>query len=404
MRKLTFAAGDAVTDIAWVMRSFGKGVQAAVSPATRENPKAVCIIDIGSNSLKATVFNCSQQPPKAVDKYDKILGLAEGMVPNDPKPKLNKDALDTLFNKALPNCLELIQANKVDTVTVLCTEAVRAVQRYDPDKIKAFRQDVAAALGIPKHAVNVIAEATEATLAAKAVLYGNERSDGFAVTAGGGSTELAEVKQGHIRSKRCATLRFGARTLTAHANPRKVIEEGLSRTDWFKARRVRHAGRRSHAKGGNNEQTCNRDLILQGGSFRVVGRLLAENIYKIGFDSTIPFAGYTFAWDGQVESQLQKLRGTSFVKLENDFIRHELPDRRDDSDKVLGKWKDSKAYAKWTETPRYKKWLKRIGQRADFIAASVEIILAAEERVQAKTVTFSSQSMREGALKHARLA
>lgn len=76
---------------------------------------------------------------------------------------------------------------------------------------------------------------------------------------------------------------------------------------------------------------------------------------------------------------------------------------RDDSGKELAKWKEGKAYAKWVETPRYKKWHKRIGQRADFIAASVEIILAAEERVQAKTVTFSSQSMREGALKHAQL-
>lgn len=399
---MSFAVGDAVADAPWVMRSFGKGVQAAVAATVREEPQMVCIIDIGSNSLKATVFDCRQQPPKAVDKYDKILGLAEGMVPNDPKPKLNKDALHALFDKALPNCRDLIQANKVDAVTVLCTEAVRAVQRHDPGKIKEFRKDVADALGIPKHAVNVISETTEATLAAKAVLYGNERSDGFAVTAGGGSTELAEVKQGRIRSRRCATLRFGARTLTAHANPRKVIEEGLSRTEWFKARRARHGARRPHAR-GDDEPACNRDLILQGGSFRVVGRLLAENIYKIGFDSTIPFGGYTFAWDGQVESQLQKLRGTSFVKLENDFIRQEHPERSDESDKELGKWKDSKAYAKWTETSRYKKWHKRIGQRADFIAASVEIILAAEERVQAKTVTFSSQSMREGALKHAQL-
>lgn len=399
---MPFADGHAVTEAPWVIRSFGTGVQAAFAPSVQETPTTVCVIDIGSNSLKATVFDCRQTPPQPIDKYDKILGLAEGMVPNDPNPKLNKDALTRLFDKALPNCLDLIQSNKVDAVTVLCTEAVRAVQRHDPDKIKTFRRDVAAALGIPKQAVNVISETTEATLAAKAVLYGNERGDGFAVTAGGGSTELAEVRAGRIRSRRCATLRFGARTLTAHANPRKVIEEGLSRTEWFKARRARHGGQRPHAK-GSDAQACNRDLILQGGSFRVVGRLLAENIYKIGFDSTIPFGGYTFAWDGQVESQLQKLRGTSFVKLENDFIRQEHPERSDESDKELGKWKDSKAYAKWTETPRYKKWHKRIGQRADFIAASVEIILAAEERVQAKTVTFSSQSMREGALKHADL-
>jgi len=398
---MSFAAGDAIAEAPWVMRSFGKGIQAAVATTTGDKPQTVCVIDIGSNSLKATVFDCRQHPPQAIDKYDKILGLAEGMVPNDPKPKLNKDALHALFDKALPNCRDLIQANKVDAVTVLCTEAVRAVQRHDPDKIKAFRNDVAEALGIPKQAVNVISETTEATLAAKAVLYGNERSDGFAVTAGGGSTELAEVKHGRIRSGRCATLRFGARTLTAHANPRKVIEAGLSRTDWFRARRTRQAQRRQHAK--HTAEDCNRDLILQGGSFRVVGRLLAENIYNIGFDSKLPFGGYTFAWDEQVQDQLQKLRGTNFVKLENAFIRQEHPDRRDASDKELGKWKDGKAYAKWTETPRYKKWHKRIGQRADFIAASVEIILAAEERVQAKTVTFSSQSMREGALKHAQL-
>lgn len=399
---MPFADGHAVTEAPWVMRSFGTGVQAAVASTVLGTPQTVCVIDIGSNSLKATVFDCRQRPPQAVDKYDKILGLAEGMVPNDPNPKLNKDALARLFDKALPNCRDLIQSNKVDAVTVLCTEAVRAVQRHDPDKIKTFRRDVAAALGIPRQAVNVISEATEATLAAKAVLYGNERSDGFAVTAGGGSTELAEVRAGRIRSGRCATLRFGARTLTAHANPRKVITEGLSRTEWFRARRAQRGGHRPSAS-HSLEKPANRDLILQGGSFRVVGRLLAENIYNIGFDSTIPFGGYTFAWDKPVQDQLQKLRGTSFTKLENEFIRHEHPDRRDASDKELGKWKDGKAYAKWTATPRYKKWYKRIGQRADFIAASVEIILAAEERIQAKTVTFSAQSMREGALKHADL-
>lgn len=392
-----FEVGNTVADAPWVMRSFGEGVQAAVASQAPEKPRIVCIIDIGSNSLKATVFDCRQRPPQTVDSYDKIIGLAQGMIPNDPNPKLNKDALYALFDKALPNCRDLIEGNKVDAVTVLCTEAVRAVQHNDPDAIKAFRNDVAEALGIPKQAVNVISETTEATLAAKAVIYGNARCDGFAVTAGGGSTELAEVKQGRIRYRRCATLRFGARTLAAHANPRQVIKEGLNRAEWFRARRAQHQA--------NNavEANCNRDLVLQGGSFRVVGRLLAENIYNIGFDSTLPFGGYTFAWGGQVRDELQKLRGTNFDKLENDFIRHEHPERRDDNAKELTKWRDSKSYAKWTDTPCYKKWHKRIGQRADFVAASVEIILAAEERVHPGTLTFSAQSMREGALKHAQL-
>jgi exopolyphosphatase/pppGpp-phosphohydrolase len=379
------------------MRSFGKGVQAAVASQAPKRPRTVCIIDIGSNSLKATVFDCRQHPPRTIDHYDKIIGLAQGMVPNDPKPRLNRTALQTLFDKALPNCRDLIESNKVEAVTVLCTEAVRAVQRHDPATIKAFRQKVATALGIPKQAVNVISEITEATLAAKAVIYGNERSDGFVVTAGGASTELAEVRQGQIRSRRCATLRFGARTLAGHGNPRKVIQQGLGRTDWFRARRRQH-----HTRDAAGHD-ANRDLVLQGGSFRVVGRLLAENIYNIGFDSTIPFGGYTFAWDGQVKDQLLKLRSTRFDKLENDFIRQEHPERCDASVKDLGQWRNTKSYTQWTATPRYKKWHKRIGQRADFIAASVEIILAVEQRVNPTTVTFSAQSMREGALKHAQL-
>ncbi len=398
-------ADGAADSAPWALRSFGKSIHAATTAEKGAEPQRVCIIDIGSNSLKAIVYDTAQQPPVSIGKYDKILGLAEGMKPNDPKPKLNKDALALLFDKALPQCADLIKETKADLVTVLCTEAVRAVGRYDPQTVKEFRRDVAAALGVPKKAVNVISEATEAALAAKAVLYGNATTDGFAVTAGGGSTEIAEIKHGHTRPGRRATLRFGARTLTARNNAPHVVKEGLNRADWFRAVRAPH-GRRRHHKAAHNGVEANghdrgRDLILQGGSFRVVGRVLAQNLLNIDFASDLPFGGYSFAHNGALDKELKQLRKTDFAAMEEAFIRREHTELKEAKGKEIAHFRATKTYRKWRETPRYKKWYKRIGQRADFIAAAVEIILAVEKKVQPRTMTFSAQTMREGALMHA---
>ena len=386
---------------AWVVRPFGEGIHAAttiINPLKK--PQTICIVDIGSNSLKSVVFDLSENPPTAVEKYDKILGLAKGQLPNDPAPKLNPEALEVMFAKALPRVREQIIDSKADTVTVLCTEAVRAVDRVNPQAIREFRTRVATALDLPVQAVNVVSETVEAQLAAKAIVYGNPHSTGFAVTTGGGSTELARVSQGRVRRGDYTTLRFGARTLSATRNPRAVVEENLNKVVWFRDQQQcpRDA---QPARGADVESQRREDLILQGGTFRVVGRVLAQRLHDIDFAAKIPFGGVTFAWDKQLDSQLQELSRTNFSKLENEFIRRELPKMKGWDDDDLSDWKESKDYRALTESPRYEKWHKRIGRRAEFIVPAVEIILAAEDRVNPRAVTFTAHSTREGALMHA---
>ena len=400
------------TDAMWVIRTFGQHLYAATTIKDPEQkPKTVCIIDIGSNSLKSTIFDCSVFPPAVLAKYDKVLGLAQGMAPNDPAPQLHEKGSARLFNKALPKVREQIAEHQADTVAVLCTEAVRSVQKFDPSTIDAFNGRAAAILGIPAKAINVISERMEAQLAAKAVIYGEVR-DGFAVTAGGGSTEIAEIKYGHSHPRHQATLRFGARTLSAQPHARRIIDDGLNHSHWFAARRRPHHAGHPFPNGhqiphplpkledGHDRE---RSLILQGGSFRFIGRVLAKRIYNIDYDSDMPFGGYSFTWNPKLKQELNHLRGSNFDKLENDFLREEVRRTRKMSEKQLSKWKRGKDYEAFTESDRYKLWHKRVGVRADFAKAAVEIILAADDRVRSRTVTFVPQSMREGALKHAHL-
>ncbi len=390
------------SDRAWVIRPFGEGIHAAATIThPHKKPQTVCIVDIGSNSLKSVVFDLSENPPTVVDKYDKILGLANGQKPNDPAPKLNAAAVEVMFAKALPRVREQIADSKADTVTVLCTEAVRAVDRVNPREISAFRAQVAMALALPVQAVNVVSESVEAQLAAKAITYGNPHSTGFAVTTGGGSTELARVSQGRVRRGDYTTLRFGARTLAATRDPRAVVEENLGRVLWFRDQQqcpldAKPAPGRAAAIEPRRE-----DLLLQGGTFRVVGRVLAQRLHNIDFAADTPFGGVTFAWDKQLDGQLQELRRTNFAKLENEFIRREQPKMKNWDDDDLADWKKSKDYHELTESSRYAKWHKRIGRRAEFIVPAVEIILAAEDRVNPRAVTFTAHSTREGALMHA---
>lgn len=385
---------------AWVIRPFGEGIHAATTiTSPLKKPQTVCIVDIGSNSLKSVIYDLSENPPVAVEKYDRILGLANGQKPNDPAPKLNPEALAAMFAKALPRVREQIADSQADTVTVLCTEAVRAVDRVNPQEIRALRARIATALDLPVQAVNVVSESVEAQLAAKAVTYGNPHSTGFAVTTGGGSTELAKVSQGRVRRGDYTTLRFGARTLAATRNPRAVVDENLERVLWF--RDQQQCPRDVQPVGAATESPRREDLILQGGTFRVVGRVLAQRLHNIDFASTIPFGGVTFVWDKQLDNQLQEMRRTNFAKLENEFIRRERPKMKSWDDEDLADWKKSKDYRELAESARYEKWHKRIGRRAEFIVPAVEIILAAQDRVNPRAVTFSAHSTREGALMHA---
>lgn len=355
-----------------------KGKNPKLIPANDKShePKFIMVVDVGSNSVKAEVFEVTENGLVSRFKYGEQCGLSQGTKPNDPDhARLNEAAIIKVreviskFSKLLNG--EAIDDSKktfdsIDTVTVFCTEAVRAslhaaIQNEDEDEIVAIK-DLMDFIE-EKIAPPVIASGElEIELSIGTVRLDGapeEQSDqrfenGVMYVGGGASVQAAELKDGKVYKNRKAVLHIGARTLSAAEDVDRAINEAIS-TD---------------AKWLDPKQLQSTDACFAGGMFRVVGRLLAERLKDYStIGKGMPLSGHTFSFRTQEEfqtirSELLKMKeATSDELFQRAFVverkalmdliekAKEKPDQTEvriagvmvkieDIEKKIDKWKD----------------------------------------------------------------
>ena len=209
-----------------------------------KQPGRRAIVDIGSNSIRLVVFGGSLRAPIPLFNEKVMAGLGRGVVEsgNLAEPDI------ALALKGLARFAALIRLMKPSDLRVVATAAVRDAAN-GPDFLDKVR-----ALGLP---VEVLSGDDEALIAALGVVSTHPQADGLVADLGGGSLELARVKDGVVSDRlslplgvmRVAVIRAGGT-----GKLRRLMREQLAAHGWI-------------------NQLAGSRLYLVGGAWRVLARV-----------------------------------------------------------------------------------------------------------------------------------
>lgn len=193
-------------------------------------------LDIGSNSVRLVALKPKSKngKPKTLLEIKRSCGVAAGMT--RAHPVLNPKGCDTLL-EFLDTChakiLDLQEehgAKREIRVTAVATAAFRAVQHTTAGNVmlKAMEQRLG-------HPIQVISGEKEACLSALGVMKHLPIISGIVADLGGGSLELALIKNGQI--VRALSLPLGTHTLDSEVRHRtalagQMLQRELQRCHW----------------------------------------------------------------------------------------------------------------------------------------------------------------------------
>lgn len=195
------------------------------SPMLVPYPHSQGVIDIGSNSVRMMVYHAPVRVPLPLFNEKYYCGLGKGL---STTGKLNAQGKDQAL-KALDRFMVMAKRLCVHQMTVLATAAIR-----DASDGKAFVKKIESQTGLK---VEVISGNTEAELAAKGVMASFYAPDGISADLGGGSVELAHIKDQTIKD--CSSCEVGVLRM-ADLGDRNVegitdlIQKNLGSVKWLK--------------------------------------------------------------------------------------------------------------------------------------------------------------------------
>ena len=201
----------------------------------------IAIIDIGSDTVRFQIFENFKDNQVAIFNKKISCGLGKDLIKNN---KLNKDSIKKAMN-ALYYIKELIDSSKIKNYEIFATEAVRVAKNRD-----AF---IADAENILKKKIHVLTGDEEAKFSAMGCIVGLKKTNGLVADLGGGSLEIAEVKNKEIMN----TLSLPLGVHRAKSKNNKIIDKfksSLQNTEWL------------------NENKFKR-VILTGGTWRALVKL-----------------------------------------------------------------------------------------------------------------------------------
>lgn len=222
------------------------------SPLAAEN--YVAVIDIGSNSVRLVVFSCGRRVPDTIFNEKIMVGLGAAI---GATGEMAPEAMD-LAVSTLKRFKSLCGQMKVNDVRIVATAAVR-----DAGNGPAFVKRVKKECGF---SIRVIAGDEEARLAAYGVLSGEPDASGITGDLGGGSLELARMKNGVVHET--ISLPIGPlRLMSQFGNKRSDIKKHLRDTfetiPWL-------------------EDEEGHNLYLVGGAWRNIAKLMMrEKAYPL---------------------------------------------------------------------------------------------------------------------------
>jgi exopolyphosphatase / guanosine-5'-triphosphate,3'-diphosphate pyrophosphatase len=202
------------------------------------------IVDIGSNSIRLVAFGGSPRAPVPLFNEKVMAGLGRGVVENGSLAEADV----ALALKGLARFAALIKMMEPSELRVVATAAVRDAAN-GPDFLAKVRD-----LGLP---VEVLSGDEEALVAALGVVSTHPQADGLVADLGGGSLELARVKNGQVSERmslplgvmRVATIRAGGT-----GRLRKFMRSQLAEHGWIK-------------------DMAGSPIYLVGGAWRVLARV-----------------------------------------------------------------------------------------------------------------------------------
>lgn len=206
----------------------------------------IAVIDIGSNSVRLVVFSGQKRVPDTIFNEKLMVGLGADI---GTTGRMGKAAVE-LGISTLKRFRALCDQMHIKDIRVVATAAVR-----DAKNGPRFVERVEKECGL---SIRVIEGNEEAKLAAMGVLSGQPDATGVTGDLGGGSLELARMKNGKVFET--ISLPIGPlRLMSKFGNNRAKIRKFLSKTfediEWLKA------------KDGHN-------LYLVGGAWRNIAQLM----------------------------------------------------------------------------------------------------------------------------------
>ncbi len=206
----------------------------------------LAVIDIGSNSVRLVVFSGQRRVPDTIFNEKMMCGLGAELGSTGSMGKASiKLAISTLKRfKALCDQME------VKHIHAIATAAVR-----DAKNGPSFVREVKKECGID---ITIIEGTEEGRLSASGVLSGEPTATGLMGDLGGGSLELAQLKDGqvfHTVSLPIGPLRLMSKFGTNRRDIRRFLREEFAKLDWL-------------------ENCAGQNLYLVGGAWRNIAKLM----------------------------------------------------------------------------------------------------------------------------------
>jgi len=188
----------------------------------------LAVIDIGSNSVRMVIYDMSSRRPAVLRQKKVRCGLAKGL--RNDHLHLNPRSV-ALTLKTLASFRTILDKNDVRSVCAIATAASRLVKKTPQGK--TFHHRAEKALG---HKISIISGKREAELGAKGVRVGWPHATGICGDFGGGSLELAQLKNGRI--VHAVSLPLGSLTLMAEAEAKPMeavsyLRQRLKQVNWL---------------------------------------------------------------------------------------------------------------------------------------------------------------------------
>ena len=147
----------------------------------------IAILDIGSNSVRMVVYHAAHRVPLPLYNEKHMCGLGAQLQESGTLDEEGKQEA----RLAIARFKLMLERQRISKVHVLATAAIR-----DASDGESFREEIEGLLGC---AIHVIEGKEEARLAALGVISSFARPIGLVADLGGGSMEIAQLDQDHIK-------------------------------------------------------------------------------------------------------------------------------------------------------------------------------------------------------------
>lgn len=206
----------------------------------------VAVIDIGSNSVRLVVFSGIQRVPDIVFNEKLMAGLGASI---GKTGRMDQSAVNTAIS-TLKRFRSLCEQMKVDDIRVVATAAVRDAKN-GPKFVERVREECG-------FVIRVIDGPEEGRLAGLGVLSGEPNATGVTGDLGGGSLELARLRNGAVTdtvSLPIGPLRLMSQFGSNRTKMKKYLRETFDSIPWLK---------------GEEKQ----NLYMVGGAWRNIVKLM----------------------------------------------------------------------------------------------------------------------------------